>query len=116
MGHLICSNQRRGAAPGAPSRSRQTTGVAALAGVAALLAACGGGQSQQLSATKLGDVSFPLPLASADAPLHCGDGAPTEAGSQLLDRLPYLQRTSESNSTVLFTTLRAEAEPPTLEL
>jgi 3',5'-cyclic AMP phosphodiesterase CpdA len=85
--------------------------------VVALLAACGGGQSQQLSATKLGDVSYALPgEGAATSTSECGDGTPTAAGSRQLDRLPYLQRTSDTGTTVLFTTYEADAEPPVLEL
>ncbi|MEY4544017.1 MAG: hypothetical protein RL685_212 [Pseudomonadota bacterium] len=85
----------------------------------ALLAACGGGQSQQMSATSLGDVSNPVVATEhggAAAAAECGAGTLTEAGSQALDRLPYLQRISESGASVLFTTIAADQTPPLLEL
>ena len=90
-----------------------------LAASGAALGACSNSQNHQLSATKLGDLSFPVVdegNAGDDPAATCGDGAVTEAGGARLDRMPYLQRTSENSVSVLFTTRKAGDAAEVLEL
>lgn len=100
-----------------PSGSSEGNHTAALvtAGAALLLVACGSSQGQKLSASKLGDASNPIVVGgeSALSTSDCGGGALTASGSGALDRLPYLQRTSETAISILFTTVQpGEAVPP----
>lgn len=112
---MISRRQGQERKPGSPSSRPR----ALLGSMAALCVACSGVQGQQLRASKLGDVSLPLAGAApggALAAASCGDGAPTDAGRARLARLPYLQSTSASAVTVLFTTSVAGQTPPGLEL
>lgn len=95
--------------------------------VIAWLSACGAGQPAAPGATELMDVS-PAGAADrlrsdeADSTLlqsmerACGSGALTKRGAGALARLPYLQRTSDTTVSILFTTRDASAPPPLIEL
>ncbi len=80
-----------------------------------LLAASGcAAQAHKVSATSTGDLSTPAPAAGGlDEAFerNCGDGALTTAGESSLDRLPYLQESSSSAASVLFTVIDADSMP-----
>lgn len=69
-------------------------------------AGCDPNQSGHLEAGRTGDLSNPpAPRGAPDAALvaACGDGEPTPAGAESLERLPYLQRVGEREAMVLWT-------------
>lgn len=77
-----------------------------------LLAACGSAQGGQLEAITVGDLSAgPAPRGSAlaDFTSGCGEGGPTAGSGGAIGRAPYVQRTTDHATDIVFTAGVAQA-------
>lgn len=89
-------------------------------GCTLLLAACGDGPYEPLESTQLKGATPAAPeggfALDAQAEPQCGSGTLTELGTSALVRQPYLQRTSDTSVSILFTTHDTSQLPPVIEL